>query len=397
MSHPRTVVVLPNRILVITALLTVLCASSAIQARAGIKEIQPVAQLLAADGASGDDFGSAVALSGTTLIVGSPYSAGVGGVYIFTGAGANWTQIAKLTASDGTTGSQFGYAVALSGNTIAVGAPVGGAVYLFVEPSTGWANMTETAKLTYPGGGDLGYCVAFGGEGKFLLTGAVTQNAAYVFAKPSTGWATTSTPSANLVAPADAAGFGTALTVSGMTAVVGANGTNNESGAAYIFPLQNGVVDINAVAALTASDSGGFLGTRLAMTGNTVVAGAQGHDDDFGAVYVFVEPATGWTDMTETAELTVDHRGQAAFGAGVTISAGVIFAGLPSGREGYVVDYTQPSTGWASSSTPNAEFVPSVASNAFGEIFAFNGTTLAAGDFFFNQEQGTVYIFSAAE
>jgi hypothetical protein len=257
--------------------------------------------------------------------------------------------------------------------------------------------MTETAKLTYPGHGDLGYCVAFGGEGKFLLTGAVDENAAYVFARPVAGWVTTSAPTANLVAPVGATAFGTALTASGMTAVVGASGTNNESGAAYLFQLQSGVSSINAFAALTASDSGGFVGTRLAMTGNTVVAGAQGHDNGVGAVYVFVEPSTGWTDMTETAELTISFRGQSAFGAGVAASTGVIFVGLPSGREGYVVDYTEPATGWANSSTPNVEFVPSVGSNAFGEIVAFNGTTLAAGDFFFNQEQGAVYIFSAVK
>lgn len=398
MSHLLAVVVLPTRrVFVITALLAALCSSCVIPARAGIREVAPLTQLGAADGASGDGFGSSVALIGSTLVVGSPYSAGVGGAYIFTGSGANWTQIAKLTASDGTTGSQFGYAVALNGNTVAVGAPVGGAVYLFVEPATGWANMTETAKLTYPGHGDLGYCVAFGGEGKFLLTGALSQNAAYVFAKPVRGWVTASAPTANLVPPAGATAFGAALTANGMTAVVGAYGTNNESGAAYIYPLQTGVTNINSVAALTPSDSGGFFATRLAITGNTVVAGAQGHDNGVGAVYVFVEPSTGWTDMTETAELTISFRGASAFGAGVAASTGVIFVGLPSGREGYVVDYTEPATGWTNSSTPNVEFAPSVGSNAFGEIVAFNGTTLAAGDFFFNQEQGAVYIFSAVK
>jgi FG-GAP repeat protein len=396
MNKARTTAV-PTSVLLFAGLLAMFCAVGTIPAQAGIREVAPLAQLIAADGASGDGFGSSVALSGSTLVVGSPYSAGVGGAYIFTGAGAGWTQIAKLTASDGTTGSQFGYAVALSGNTVAVGAPVGGVVYLFVEPATGWANMTETAKLTYPGHGDLGYCVAFGGEGKFLLTGAFFEFAAYVFAKPTTGWATTSVPTSNLVAPAGATGFGIALAASGMMAVVGATTTNNESGAAYIYPLQTGVTNINAVAALTPSDTGGYLGTRLAITGNTVVAGAQGHDNGVGAVYVFVEPSTGWTDMTETAELTVSHRGQTAFGAGLAASTGVIFVGLPSGREGYVVDYTEPATGWTNNSTPNVEFVPLVGSNAFGQIIALSGTTLAAGDFFFKQEQGTVYIFSTRQ
>ena len=381
----------------VSVLLAGFCASSAIPAHAGITVVPPLAELVAADGASGDGFGSSVVLEGKTLVVGSPYSMGIGGAYIFTGSGATWAQIAKLTASDGTAGSQFGFAVAISGTTVAVGAPMqaGGAVYLFVEPATGWGDMTETAKLTYTGGG-FGNCVAFGGGGKLLLTGGSFQNAAYVFAKPANGWITTSSPTANLVAPVGATGFGTSLTASGMTAVVGASGTNNASGAAYVFSLQPGVANINSIAALTASDSGGFLGESLAIAGNTVVAGAQGHDNGVGAVYVFVEPATGWADMIQTAELTISVRGQTAFGAGVAVSASVIFVGLPSGRTGAIVDYIKPTTGWANSSTPIREFAPSITSDAFGEVVSFNGTTLAAGDFSFNQSQGAVYIFEAA-
>src|SRR5258707_6137539 len=83
------------RFFLVTLLLAALCASSATPAQAGITQVSPLAELVAADGASGDDFGSSVVLSGSTLVVGSPYSTGVGGVYIFTGSGATWTQIAK--------------------------------------------------------------------------------------------------------------------------------------------------------------------------------------------------------------------------------------------------------------------------------------------------------------
>src|SRR5580704_4662182 len=63
---------------------------------------------------------------------------------------------AKLTASDGQQFDTLGWNVAISGNTVAVGAPgatigsnVGqGAIYIFVKPASGWANMTQTAKLT---------------------------------------------------------------------------------------------------------------------------------------------------------------------------------------------------------------------------------------------------------
>ena len=82
-----------------------------------------------------------------------------GAAYVFTEPGSGWanmTQTAKLTASDGAAGDDFGTSVSISGNTVVVGAPdatVGansgqGAAYVFTEPGSGWANTTQTAKLT---------------------------------------------------------------------------------------------------------------------------------------------------------------------------------------------------------------------------------------------------------
>src|SRR5579863_363633 len=121
---------------------------------ANAEEIFPTAVLTASDGVSGDDFGTSVAFSGNTLVVGSIGSAGNGAAYVFINSGGLWTQVAKLTASDGVTGSQFGFSVGISGNTVAVGAPMqsgGGAVYVFVKPGGGWADTTQTAKLAYGG------------------------------------------------------------------------------------------------------------------------------------------------------------------------------------------------------------------------------------------------------
>jgi hypothetical protein len=70
------------------------------------------------------------------------------------------TQLAELSASDGTRKNQFGLSIAVSGNTVVVGAPGAndgsnqgaGAVYVFTKPENGWANMTQTAKLTCANG-----------------------------------------------------------------------------------------------------------------------------------------------------------------------------------------------------------------------------------------------------
>jgi hypothetical protein len=69
--------------------------------------------------------------------------------------GLSWAQLAKLTSSDGQADDRFGFSVAVSGDTVVVGLSSAdgsghNAAYVFVKPSTGWANMTETAELTRP-------------------------------------------------------------------------------------------------------------------------------------------------------------------------------------------------------------------------------------------------------
>jgi hypothetical protein len=86
------------------------------------------ATLTASDGATPDGFGTSVAISGATVMVGSPGAtvvgrAGQGSAYVFTGSGSTWTQQAKVTAADGAAGDQLGYSVAVSGGTVAAGAP----------------------------------------------------------------------------------------------------------------------------------------------------------------------------------------------------------------------------------------------------------------------------------
>ena len=85
-------------------------------------------KLLTVDGAKSDHLGQAVALSGDTLAVGAlgrdiGATPSQGSVYIFTRSTAGWVQQQRVTANDGTSGNRFGSAVALSSDTLAVGAP----------------------------------------------------------------------------------------------------------------------------------------------------------------------------------------------------------------------------------------------------------------------------------
>jgi hypothetical protein len=187
------------------------------------------AKLTASDGSEFDELGSSVALSGNTIAVGAPQATvganfDQGAVYVFSEGGSGWadaTQTAKLTASDGSADDRFGSSVAISGGTIVVGAPdatVGGnanqgAGYVFVKPASGWANATQTGKLTASDGaaGDgFGSSVAI--SGNTVVAGApgatvnsnFLQGAAYVFVTPGSGWAN-ATQTAKLTASDGAA------------------------------------------------------------------------------------------------------------------------------------------------------------------------------------------------
>jgi hypothetical protein len=154
------------------------------------------------------------------------------------------TESAKLVASDGGVFDQFGFSVAIHGDTIVVAAWLDsfiGSAYVFVKPETGWQSGTETAKLTASDRGlfdQFGVSVAI--EGDTVVVGAwrsdSTLGAAYVFVKPPGGWATmTETAKLTAADAASSAYFGTSVDIGGGTIVVGAYGDRFSQGAAYIF------------------------------------------------------------------------------------------------------------------------------------------------------------------
>lgn len=157
------------------------------------------ARLTASDGGV-DAFGGALDFDGSTLIVGAPFFTidgvfGRGAVYIYTGSGAAWTEQAKLMASDYENNREFGYAVAVQGDTALVAAMIGnvdgnvnqGAAYVFTLSESGWS---EQAKLTHNGGAEhdffgddvaLDAGTALIGAPRVDVNGNEDQGAAYVF------------------------------------------------------------------------------------------------------------------------------------------------------------------------------------------------------------------------
>jgi hypothetical protein len=258
----------------------------------------PMAELRADDGADFDNFGWSVAVSGDTAVLGAAdaddFGNSSGSAYVFVRNGASWTQQAKFLATDGVAGDRFGYSVAVSGDTALVGAGLlngKGAAYVFVRNGTSW---TQQAKLLASNGtvdGNFSFSIALSGDTAVIgaygdSERAVHAGAAYVFVRSGTSWA----QQAKLLATDGVAEdrFGIAVALSEDTAVIGAD-HHGGAGSAYVF-LRNGT-SWTQQAELVADDGAlddGF-GSAVAVFGGTAVIGAPADDDvgdHSGSAYV---------------------------------------------------------------------------------------------------------------
>lgn len=203
--------------------------------------------------------------------------------------------------------------------------------------------------------------------------------------------------------PAPELFVGWSVAIAGDTIVVGATGakvgSNQGQGAVYVYNKPaSGWGDMTQTAVLTASDGqiGDSLGISVAIHGDTIVAGAWEANHFVGAVYVFVKPANGWTNMTQTAKLTSsDNLAEGSLGYSVAIDKDTIVAGAPGivslGLPSRVYVYSKPAGGWADM-TQTAELSAKGATNgsSFGGAVAVAGDTLAVSA---TPQSSAIYVF----
>jgi FG-GAP repeat len=213
----------------------------------------------------------------------------------------------------------------------------------------------------------------------------------------------------------DALGYSVAI--SGTTVFAGTPtakvGANEQQGAVYVFTQPAGGWSNETEAAkLTASDGAGYaqLGESVAVSGTTVFAGdpraTVGSHEQQGAVYVFTEPAGGWSNETQTAKLTASDGAESdRLGSSVAVSGTTAIAGAPGAklganeRQGAAYVFTQPGGGW-SNETQAAKLTASdgAAQDELGYAVAISGTTAIAGaplaKVGANERQGAAYVFT---
>lgn len=307
-------------------------------------------KLIASDGGGSDNFGKSVALDGTTALIGA-HGATVNGhryqgaVYVFTLSGGRWTEQHKLTASDGAAGDNFGGALALAGTTAIVGAfnaaingvAQQGAAYVYAESNGTWAQVQKLSANDGAQDDQFGHSIAFDGTSALIgawgatIDGNYGQGAAYVFAVADGSWSETQ----KLIASDGAGGdtFSGGLAVSGTTALIGAPDAvindNWGQGGVYAFTEVDG--SWSQTQKLTASDgvAADNFGYAVALDGTTALVGASNAtvSDNVGqgAAYLLTDVAGSWSEMQKLT--ASDGTAYNKFGCAVSLSAGTALVG----------------------------------------------------------------------
>jgi hypothetical protein len=300
------------------------------------------AQLSASDPSNPDYLGASVATDGQTIVAGEPDNSGVGtagpgAIYVFSKPDAGtWKSALETAKLTGTEADALGTSVAVSGSVIFGGAPYSpvkgkeyaGAVYEYTKTEgKGWTGGTQTAVLTAGGPAyeTLGTAVAL--EGSTLAVGAANNadagsapSSAYVFTKPAEGWKTTESAAARLTPsdPSSAEHFGNSISISGKTIAVSAQyGPGLEKGAVgavYLYeePAGGWVSTSSQTQKLAAANGGVYQAESVALSGSTLIEGApyatQVGGSSVGAAYVF-----GPTGPGEEAKKTKEEKKEETF------------------------------------------------------------------------------------
>ena len=401
------------------------------------------AYLKAINADAGDLFGFSVAVSGDTLAVGAVGEGGVdnitpdaGAVYVFSrDDNGMWRPQGFLRAINADTRDQFGFSVALSDDTLAVGAvgeggvdnsqPDAGAVYVYTRDDNGeWRQRGFLKALNADTRDHFGFSVSLSGD--ILAVGAVGEGgvdnrtpdagAVYVFGRDDNGeWR----PQDFIRAFNGDAGdsFGGAVALSGDTLAVGAIGKNSadnskpDTGAVYVFTRDNNE-EWHQQGFLRAfnADAGDSFGGAVALSGDTLAVGAVGKNSadnskpDTGAVYVFTRDNNEeWRQQGFLRSFNADTGD--LFGSAVALSGDTLAVGAV-GENG--AGNSEPDTGaayvfirsnrvWRQQAILRA--FNAEAGDLFGGALALSGDTLALGAVgeggFDNSEPdaGAVYVF----
>jgi FG-GAP repeat protein len=292
----------------------------------------------------------------------------------------------------------FGKAVAVSGSVALIGADDYDAVYVYVRSGGRWHYQTT---ITGHYGG-FGSSIAISGSTAVIGAPYTQSNdsAAYVYVRSGDGarWR----QQAVLVGPHGSGGyFGEAVAVSGDTVVVGASTADRFAGAAYVYARSKDRWRLQAALPDPAGRPNDNFGTSVAASGGTVLIGAPGTRDYDGTAYVYGRSGSKWR---KRAALTVARRDDmpGGFGSAVALSgtgsdsialiSGVSESGLTTASRlcGHAYEFTRPAGHWRMRKAfSDPECNPY---DEFGYALALSGTKAVIGSPGTNHDKGRASV-----
>lgn len=383
-------------------------------------------KLVANNGAAEDNFGNSVAISGDTAVIGSPYedlgaANDQGAAYVYIRDGSGWQFQAKLTAADGAAGDALGTSVAISAETIIVGAQGDnisvnadqGSAYVFTRSGTSWSQQAKIVANDGEENDNFGQSAAITGDyaiigARFDGNGAnLQQGSAYIYLRNGTTW----TRQDKLIASDGASDdfFGGAVAIVGTSVIIGAAGddigANTNQGSAYVFTRSG--TTWTQQAKLTADDGeqNEYFGTSVdivsTLSNPIAVVGAWrdriGQNFGQGSAYVFTRTQNVWSLSQKLT--AIDGANNDGFGVSVSIlsvTGNIILVGARfAGNRGSGYIFRRVNSAW----TEQQKLVAGDAGTGdnFGSCVVISGETAIIGafgdDVGSNPDQGSAYIF----
>ncbi len=383
-------------------------------------------KLLAADRQSSAQLGFSVAVSGDTAVVGAfgngdGGTTGNGAAYVFIRAAGVWTQQQKLLATDKASFDAFGSSVAVSGDTVVVGAASeddsgttdNGAAYVFTRAGSVWTQQQKLLAADKANFDRFGVSVAVSGDTAVIGassegdSGTTDNGAAYVFIRTGGVWA----QQQKLLAADKATGdfLGYSVAVSGDTAVVGAGSEDDsgtfDNGAAYVFIRTGSVWTQQQKLLAPDKASADEFGTSVAVSGDTALIGAQYEADsgttENGAAYVFTRTGGVWTQQQKL--LAADKASGDNFGYSVAVSGDTALVGAyredDSGTTDNGAAYVFSRAGGVWTQQPKLLAADKATDDRFGTSVAVSGDTAVVGAWLEDDsgvtDNGAAYVFTA--
>ena len=348
-------------------------------------------------------FGSGLAISGRDVVVGQPGNAyGPGVVYFYRqDAKGAWTAGKKLTRTGATNGDGFGSAIALDGNTLLVGSEKAdsgvGAVYVFTRDATGWKETGRLAPKDGQPGDGFGSSVLLAGDRAYVSTGNDRRiGAVFVFRRSGGTWAaeTTFTPADTLMNST----FGQAVATSGNRLMIGSFRADSGTGAVYVYardPSASGAwkLEVRLVPPGPRTARSSNFGSAIVLRGDTALIGAA-NDRAAGAVWVYNRDSTSgqWTPVSRV--LPFDGSFGSRFGVAIAEVGKELWVGAVGANQfqGRIYRFTRDSTGFPSATKMGPATLAD--GDRFGDNIAVSGSLVAVSITSEDYGEGGVALYS---